>query len=98
MGGLSFEHPVEGVVRDWAAHNPLEVEAVKKAAKSLLERRGYDKGRTVEGYFKGGMPSSLAYAMRDAFGVDWKRDDRIHAIFWRTFTIGRFNTYETWRH
>lgn len=93
----SFDHQVEGVVRDWAAHYPRTVEEVKKAARHLMERRGNDRGHAQEGYFKGGMPESLNMAMVRKFGLDWKRDDRIRTIFWRVFEIGRFNTYETWR-
>jgi len=94
LGHRSFEHLVEGVVRDWAARHPLTVKEVRRAANRLKEIRGNDKGHMVDGYLKGGLPESLGRAMKDKFGVCWQGDKTIHDIFWRVFEIGRFNTYE----
>lgn len=94
LGHRSFEHLVEGVVRDWAAHHPLTVKEVRRRAKQLMAMRGDDKGHMVDGYLKGGLPESLNRWMVNKFGVMWKSDKTIHDIFWRIFEIGRFNTYE----
>lgn len=96
-GTLGRQHLVEGVIRDWAARNPLELEQIKRAAANIMELRGQDHGLTREGYLKGGLTHSLNNAMVDKFGVDWKRDNTLRNVFWRVFAIGRFNTYETWR-
>lgn len=96
-GTLGYQHQVEKVIRDWAAHFPHACDAVKKAAARIMELRGDDHGQTREGYLKGGMPESLNIWMTRAFGVGWNRDRTLRNIFWRVFAIGRFNTYERWR-
>ncbi len=96
-GTLGFQHQVEKVVRNWAAHYPHGCDEVRKAASRLMELRGDDHGKTRDGYLRGGLPESLNIFMTRAFGVQWIKDPAIRNSFWRVFAIGRFNTFETWR-
>ena len=95
-GTLGYQHQVEKVIREWAAHFPHGCESVKRRAARIMELRGDDHGRTREGYLKGGMPGMLHKMMADKFGSTWMNDPTIRNIFWRVFAIGRFNTYENW--
>lgn len=94
LGEASYQHMVDEVLTYWADHYPLEVLGVKKAAVALLSKRGEDKGHAADGYLKGGLTDTLSILMRRKFGPAWQRDPVIHKCFWRSFCIGRFNSYE----
>lgn len=94
LGEASYQHMVDDVLAYWADHWPREVINVKRAAVDLLSRRGDDKGHAAEGYLKGGLTHTLARLMVEKFGPVWQSDPVIHRCFWRSFCIGRFNSYE----
>lgn len=94
LGEASYQHMVDDVLTYWADHWPRQVLQVKKAAVATLERRGNDKGHAEHGYIKGGLPDELSALMVRKFGPVLQRDPVIHRCFWRSFCVGRFNTYE----